>query len=436
MPITLLGCGSDAHGQLGSGLPDCLVPTPCRAIDSLHARHEAILACGPNHTALLLDDPLASTNLLTAGRNHRGQGCRATDADAIGFERADAVVSGKRFERVACGWDFTLLLDADGVLWSCGEDGSGQLGRRVTGDDVEAGRSFVPGVVKLPAKVLKMAAGVRHAMAVLENGEVWGWGDVKSGGLGPVEVCEDIAAWCRGLVSEDARERVTELMQQYARRQLDLSSLLTRLEPLLSPTIDRPQLRARLSSCPSAPPAYHTSHSSLVTLPIRILAAPFPCHDVACGRNHTVLIGIDYGDHHACVTLGRNRWGQLGDPTVAQDSSDAPHVGKVRIRPDGITDAAVQAGEGLAVALAGWSHSGVVTSAGRVLLWGRADKGQLGSGSPEASVTCVAEPAECVPLRGAVKVALASESGLAGKLSMFTPALGMLVFLPKLCDVK
>ncbi|KAH0620943.1 hypothetical protein JD844_021860, partial [Phrynosoma platyrhinos] len=74
--------------------------------------------------------------------------------------------------QVACGWDFTIVLAGGGQVFSCGSNSFGQLGHSLT-----SGRGTVPErIVSLQDKVINVAAGLRHALAVTENGSVFQWG--------------------------------------------------------------------------------------------------------------------------------------------------------------------------------------------------------------------------------------------------------------------
>ena len=75
---------------------------------------------------------------------------------------------------LAAGTDHALFLMTDGTLWACRLGSCGLLG---LGD--RAG-SLVPARVGAEAvgqsKVLTIACGDRHSMAVTEDGGLWSWG--------------------------------------------------------------------------------------------------------------------------------------------------------------------------------------------------------------------------------------------------------------------
>lgn len=71
-----------------------------------------------------------------------------------------------------------LALDANGKVWSWGRNNFGQLGRGSKTPFIK-----MPGPVNIPARVVRIAAGENHSLALDEHGQVWGWGDSSSGQL-------------------------------------------------------------------------------------------------------------------------------------------------------------------------------------------------------------------------------------------------------------
>lgn len=80
---------------------------------------------------------------------------------------------------VAAGGRHSLALDTAGKVWAWGDNSSGQLGLGHTRP--VAGLSMVSG---LAARALAVAAGAQHSAALLADGSVWVWGANNRGQLG------------------------------------------------------------------------------------------------------------------------------------------------------------------------------------------------------------------------------------------------------------
>ncbi len=159
--------GVNDKGQLGDGTltnsasPVHVVALPSAADD---------LSAGRSHSCAVLSDG----SLWCWGDNASGQigpdvdSSTATPQALLGLDGAVA--------QVACGDDFTCVrMTQDDSVWCWGSNAQGQLGDE-SGQD-----SATPVSVSLTAGALDIAAGARHACAVLTDGSVWCWGDNRAG---------------------------------------------------------------------------------------------------------------------------------------------------------------------------------------------------------------------------------------------------------------
>uniref|UniRef100_UPI00358F5350 secretion-regulating guanine nucleotide exchange factor isoform X2 n=1 Tax=Myxine glutinosa TaxID=7769 RepID=UPI00358F5350 len=170
--MVLFAWGANKSGQLGLGhhndqLLPCLVqwqPVPQPAVPAVKA-----ICGGGAHSALVTD----SGDLYVCGQNSHGQLGLGHLEDVANFTRCPAL-PGCSVAKVACGWEFTLILTVDGQLFSCGSDSHGQLG-------LGTGSKSSSAHVSTPVKVLEhclcdIAAGLRHSLAITWEGTVLQWG--------------------------------------------------------------------------------------------------------------------------------------------------------------------------------------------------------------------------------------------------------------------
>jgi alpha-tubulin suppressor-like RCC1 family protein len=134
----------------------------------------------------LLDDPLADR--IAAGQFSANL---ALEANAV-WIWADHFATGSDFERnypsrvsglssirsVSAGERHLIALAGNGMVWSWGENGLGQLG-----DGTTANR-LTPGLVPNLANILSVKAGGFHNLALQADGTVLAWGDNYYGQLG------------------------------------------------------------------------------------------------------------------------------------------------------------------------------------------------------------------------------------------------------------
>ena len=109
------------------------------------------------------------------GANQNGQlGDGATTDSTIPL----AVNGLHKVIAVASGGSHSLAVTADGKVWSWGANGSGQLG---TGNNADSAAPVeIPGL----GGIIAVAAGESHSLALGSDGKVWAWGENSSGQLG------------------------------------------------------------------------------------------------------------------------------------------------------------------------------------------------------------------------------------------------------------
>jgi protein ATS1 len=192
----LFALGSNGRGKLGIGHEnDAATPQMCifddQDVKSI-GKEERILkiVAGGNHTIILFK----SGAIFAAGSNECGQ-CNLPSRIAqisifkrvvVGDSYDPNPTSGApRFVDVSATWEATFLLDTKGRVFSFGTGLKGELGRgnrlTVTG---EIHDTPLPAFGNANSKIMRLYSGMRHSIAINNDGEVYGWGSCRKGELG------------------------------------------------------------------------------------------------------------------------------------------------------------------------------------------------------------------------------------------------------------
>lgn len=172
-----LGLGYQAPGG-AIGKPEPVSP------GALAGKTISTMAAGFLHSAALCVDGTVAT----WGSNLEGQLGDGTNRqrgipNAVDFSFLPA---GVQITAISAGYHHTLALASNGAVYAWGDNEFGQLGHGDVPNDSNLPVAVdASGILGGPGnRVVAIAAGARHSLAVLENGTVasWGWG--SSGQLG------------------------------------------------------------------------------------------------------------------------------------------------------------------------------------------------------------------------------------------------------------
>jgi|688.fasta_scaffold650785_1 alpha-tubulin suppressor-like RCC1 family protein len=120
----MLGWGANSYGQLGLGHTSELEAKACR-VPLVGEQVQAVVG-GGGHT-LALDK--RAGHLFACGWNRFGQlGLGETEESVTLFRRVESV---EGVADIAAGWDFSLVLLANGTVLASGSNRYGQLGKFV-----------------------------------------------------------------------------------------------------------------------------------------------------------------------------------------------------------------------------------------------------------------------------------------------------------------
>ena len=255
-------------------------------------------------------------------------------------------VDGAHVKDIQCGNISTLVLMDDGTLWACGGNNYGQGG---TGADNK--KSYLFSAVQITGvtdrDIVQIACGFGQCMALTSGGEVWIWGRNSNSQQG---------TGIRG--------------NSYEPRKLDLQNIV--------------QVECGGKFCMALDSEGQVwgwgdnSHGELLELsngknvatPTVIESLTGRFVKIACAGSSAYGIDAD----GKVWSWGRNDYKQLGRTTSGGKDSKTP--GLVEL-PEDIEIAEIWAYN---------SHTAILTTDGKVWLWGRGSTGQTGNGSRITSV--------------------------------------------------
>eukprot|EP00923_Selenidium_pygospionis_P011325 GHVN01019598.1.p1 GENE.GHVN01019598.1~~GHVN01019598.1.p1 ORF type:complete len:1678 (-),score=279.07 GHVN01019598.1:366-5399(-) len=172
----VLGWGSGYYGRLGLGsnansYSPSLVSFPVQGVVVV------AVSCGDSHSVFLT----AAGDVWVCGK--ASSVCSTSNVMSPQYftqiESQDGVA---KVNWVCCAADHTFALSrSDGLLWGFGDNSAFQLGLGSSSAELLEAPEIC---YNLPDKVEVMGTGRKHAVAFLKNGEMYAWGDAKTGKLG------------------------------------------------------------------------------------------------------------------------------------------------------------------------------------------------------------------------------------------------------------
>ncbi|RDW89373.1 RCC1-containing protein [Coleophoma cylindrospora] len=190
---TLYAIGSNGSGQLGIGhKEDVSVPKPVLFDPTLQLKPITQIRAGGNHTLFITStgelfssgDPSSGARGLSSGTEISDLSVRKICLSA----EADAVISRSHTCFGAATWEASIIVQKDETgratkVYSIGIGNKGELGLGellFRSSKAELIKDFPPGDLE----VVDVAASVTHVVAVLSNGDVYGWGNGRKGQIG------------------------------------------------------------------------------------------------------------------------------------------------------------------------------------------------------------------------------------------------------------
>jgi len=169
---TVWAWGDNSEGELGIGSDDFSRNVPVQVPGLTNVIQ---IAVGIAHTVAVKADG----TVWAWGRNDTGElGDGTTDSSNVPVQ----VSSIGNVVKVAASFH-NVAMKADGTIWAWGYNNNGQIG-----DGTRNNNRLIPVPVPIPdvgpLKIVDVAVGWRHSLAVRSDGTVWGWGLNGEGELG------------------------------------------------------------------------------------------------------------------------------------------------------------------------------------------------------------------------------------------------------------
>jgi alpha-tubulin suppressor-like RCC1 family protein len=167
--------GFNGNGQLGDGTTNTN-PTPA----SVGLSGVTAIAAGGSHSVAIFSN---TSTVASWGYNGFGQlGNNSTTDSRVPVQVKDSSgtpLSG--IKAIAAGGAFSVAIDRDDNILVWGYNGFGQLGK----DPATVSFSAVPvQITGIAGKVVAIAAGLDHVLALTDDGTIWAWGYNFYGQLG------------------------------------------------------------------------------------------------------------------------------------------------------------------------------------------------------------------------------------------------------------
>ena len=171
-------CGHNGNGQLGRDIAAATPSTTPHEITDLTGKNITQIACGADHSMFLASDG----NVYSCGRNDYGQlGLNHEDTPKSTIQD-NIYISATNIKQIACGYNHTIFLASDGLIYVVGLNDGGQLGLGNTA--VQSTIKDISDFNDNGITITQIACGENHTMFLASDGKLYGCGYNDNGQLG------------------------------------------------------------------------------------------------------------------------------------------------------------------------------------------------------------------------------------------------------------
>ena len=355
----------------------------------------AMIAAGEDHTLALTEDG----RVWAWGANDLGQLGDGSDVSRNSPVPIKWVSQMAKIKKIDAGYDFSMALDENGVLWAWGSNTAHQISAS------ETAWFYEPVKILLPSPVVHFACGNGRSFASDSGGKLWAWGDNTDGLLGlghanPVQGFAEIIkpatmgsitalASCDGASYAIAASGKVWSWGINTEGQLGDGTFMSRISPVVvSLATGLPSVKAIsagnrhvMARCTNGSIWTWGSNSDgqlAVTTnpptvskssPFQVLSAMTFDSAAAAGGAHSLAV-YSFG---SLAAWGANDEGQLGNNSLT--GSSIPIQLPNPVDPQNGSNSAT-----FVRVASGFAYSCTFKSDGSIWTWGRNDSGQLGVG--------------------------------------------------------
>ncbi|KAM9812971.1 RCC1 and BTB domain-containing protein 2-like [Syngnathus typhle] len=167
--------GHNGYSQLGNGTVNNGL-TPALVCTNLKNKKVIEVACGSHHTIALTTEG----EVYAWGYNNSGQVGSGSSGNQPSPRRVSSCLQSKVVVNIACGQLCSMAVLDSGEIYAWGYNCNGQLGLGNTGNQQTPCRvAALQGI-----KVVQVACGYAHTLALSDGGSVYSWGANSYGQLG------------------------------------------------------------------------------------------------------------------------------------------------------------------------------------------------------------------------------------------------------------